>query len=132
MPTTSKVDHIKDTLIGVLNIYDQVAKILEDSRISAVEWPVLAMTLTTVPGLVNSGRLAMQEFKHLDGQIAMDLVNEIGESFDIKDDALEDTIESILFYLARAYAWVLEGIDLIQDIRVDFTRDVIGPEPAVA
>ncbi len=116
-----KKELLKEALSAALDLYEDIEQVLEDGKISAVEWPAVGIAMTQVPGVVNSGRIALAELRSgLDPDMAVQITEEIALDFDLNDDEVEERIEDILQYMARIYRWVMDGIDLFRDIKVDF------------
>ncbi len=105
------VDTIKSVFAGIIGIADQVATILDDGKIELIELPQLAIVTTTIPGLVQTVKQALPEFKDLDATEAKEVADYIQLNFDIQNDDLEAVIEQAVHLVAESYDVIFRGID---------------------
>lgn len=103
---------IKDLLSGVLSITTQLAKVLEDGKISLFELPALAMASTAIPGMVENAKGALEELKDLDAKETKEVKDYIKDNFSISNKDLEAKIEEAIDLLEGTYVLAVDGWQL--------------------
>lgn len=93
------IESLKETLVYGGNLAETLVDVLADKKIKVDEWGAILQRLMQLPGLIGSFKASVAEFKDLDQEEAVELVNYFANTFDIPDDKAEAHVEAVFNWL---------------------------------